>query len=148
MTINEKGKNMLEKWIKWKPISCLNNKYYIESIKHDKNGFIIILEHCNEYNQKKQIKIIFDGPIESYRYCDEHCRIELLEKLNGKYGAQFYLDWRYFIVENSEYLKWLEQESCTIVSCLEVKHYVFIDNDCILDVVVSFNPKIEVIKTN
>ena len=139
---------MVGKWTKWKPLSVLDNKYYIKSIKDDEDGFEIILAYYENKPEKERdkIKVIFSGPIESYRYCDEHCRLALLRKLDEKYGNGFYVKWRYFTVEDSEYLKWLNKESDGITEHLGVKHYVFIDNDCILDVVAAYKPEFEFIK--
>ncbi len=137
---------MIGKWTRWDPLDELNCEYCITSIKDDINGLEIIFTHIEE--KKSDAKIIFhSGSVESYRVCDEHCRLELLRKLKEKYGGEFYAKWNYFKVVDSEYLKWLSKESDTITDYLEVQHYVLMDQDIVLDVVATVEPKIEVIKS-
>jgi len=146
--INEGQNKMKEDWIQWKPLNELNDKYYIELLKDSTNGLEIILAYANRNtkNKRDKIKVNFGFHAESYRFSDEHCRLELFRRLEKHYGNEFYAKWNYFKVENSEYINWLNKESGRLTENMNLKHYVFMDSDTVLDVIAKCEPEFDLIK--
>ncbi len=139
---------MKEKWIKWDPFSGLSGSYYIESIKESSEGLEIILADSgiNAENKKNKIVMKFSCRVTSYRSTDEASRVSLFESLSKQHGTDFYAKWKFFKVENSEYLDWLSKESCEYTDFLNLKHYVIIDDDSLLDIASMCDPDFEIIK--
>lgn len=131
---------MTEQWTKWEPIRGLANKYYIDSISNDENGFIIQLSDAN--NEEKKIRVIFEDSVYASRDTDESFRRNTVGILHEQYGIDFYGDWTFFKVTNSSYLKWLSVESYGITDSLHFTHFSFVAADSILDVVTNYEPKV------
>lgn len=135
---------MEEKWTRWEPINGLEGQYAIKTLIDDTEAFTLHLFKWDNPNKKVLIK--FDGIICSYRSTDETYRYKLIEYLEEKYGSNFYKDWTFFKVNNSNYVKWLSEESCSIsdhFSCTE--HFSILGIDCVFDIIASYEPKVEII---
>jgi len=82
---------MSEKWIYWKiPGIKDENYYYIKMLVDGANGLEIFMEDASldEENLVGTVKINF-GFVESYRFCDEHCRLDLWNELSQKHEKSF-----------------------------------------------------------
>ena len=128
-----------EEWAPWNIQLIQNSDYYIESIIDSYNGLEILFS--DQLNNKK-IKLKF-GLLESYRFCDEHARIDVYKKLetnnlHGKYKC--------FEIKNSEYIKWLDQVSDTLTKIFDLIHYVILDDAGVLDIIAYCEPEVEIIK--
>src|SRR3990167_8567550 len=97
-----------EKWVKWHPSSDLDDKYYIDSIIDTIDEFQILFVSTNS---NRKLRILFEHGVDVYRCTEERFRLKLISKLNREYGNNFYSQWTFFRVENSDYFKWLEKES-------------------------------------
>jgi len=67
--------------------------------------------------------------------------------LKNTYGGDFYGNWTFFKVENSSYLKWLSEQSCTVTDHLNLQHICCITEDSILDIATSYEPEISLIES-
>lgn len=129
-----------EQWIKWEPIKNLAPKYYIESITDSREGFSILLFDAN--NREKKVLVSFPNSVESYRSIDESFVLNSLYKLNQNYGRDFYGDWTFFIIENSEYLDWLSTESYKISEKYKLIHYCLLSADSRFDIINNVAPEV------
>ncbi len=136
------------KWSNWKPLDDTSIYYYIESIIDSPNGFEVILANSNPKikNDNQRVKIYFDGWVDAFRYTDEGLRLELWNKLDKKHETKFRSKKNFFKVENSEYLKWIDKESLWYIDAMKPTHYVIMDNECVLDIVATYEPTVELIK--
>ena len=137
---------MKEKWIKWIPIINLNKKYNIKLITDNIDSFEIVLSASNV----KDIKVEFNNSIDAYRCTEEGLTLNLLNRLEKQYGKEFYTQWSFFKVENSEYIKWLVNDyggfDNEYAELIGLKHYVFIDDNNILDVIARYEPSFKLIE--
>ncbi len=139
---------MSEKWIRKKISGIKNENYYYMKILIDSSNGLEILMVDGTLDKEKRgdsVKINF-GFAESYRFCDEHCRLDLLNELSEKYGTDFYAKKNFFEVKNSKYIDWLNEASSGIAEEMDLKHYVIMDSDSILDIVFTGEPEFEFIK--
>ncbi len=134
----------MEQWIRWEPARGLSSKYSIESTIFDDNGLKIIL--CDELDQTKKISLVFDGIIGSYKLTDETYKIETWAFLDKQYGANFYSKWTFFKVSNSSYLRMLSEESSGIADSRNLIHFVIIEVNVVLEIVASYEPKVELVE--
>ncbi|MFC1895034.1 hypothetical protein ACFLYH_03740 [Candidatus Dependentiae bacterium] len=127
-------------------MSNLNKRYNIKSIIDSIDGFEIILST----NNSKDIRVKFNDNIDAYRCVEEGLTLNLLNTLKKQYGKNFYTQWNFFKVENSEYIKWLANDyggfDDEYAKLIGLKHYVFIDDNNILDVIARYEPKVEFIE--
>lgn len=125
-------------WIKWEPIHGLAKKYDIESIVDGKNGLVIRLYSDNKADKK--VEIIFKNYVDAYRHTNESFRINTIHALANKYDSNFYGDWTFFMVKDSEYLRWLSQESSSYADMFPFIHFCFLGVDSIVDVLARYEP--------
>lgn len=133
-----------EQWVRWEPLIGLSTNYNIVSLSDKIEGFEILLS--DEADDNKKIRIFFENSVEAYRSSDETYRLKTFEELDEKYGAKFYAKWSFFRVLNSQYLTWLADQSCGISESRALKHFSFFTTNSIVDVVASYEPKIELIE--
>jgi hypothetical protein len=132
---------MNEEWARWEPVPNLVNRYYIDSVHNDSNGFTIVLSEDRIVTNKVYIR--FKDWVNAYRQTDETFRANLIHELHEKYGAKFYSQWSFFKVRNSSYISWLSAESSTISDNFELTHFVVFDPNNVIDVVAGYEPTIE-----
>lgn len=132
---------MIEKWTKWEPVMDLPDKIFLEKLIDDKKGLTI---EFNDELETTEIIVNFENSVVSYRNSDEGKRLNTLEFLNEKYGKIFYSNWSFFKVNNSLYLKWLNDETYDMYTDYNIEHYVFLTSNDIVDVLSSYPPKIRI----
>lgn len=133
--------HMSEKWERWEPIQGLAQKYYIESIIDIIGIFKILL--CDAQDRTKKVLITFEKSIDIYRLINENARSHTLSALQEQYGANFYETWTFFRVTNSSYVKWLSEQSYQLSDVWEFQHLAFVGMNSTVDVINTYNPKIE-----
>jgi hypothetical protein len=122
-----------EKYKKWEPIEDIPDRLYLDGLYHDWEGFRLLL--C-DYETDRMLRITFD-PALSYRNTDEG---DLLKSTGEAEGL---CNWPLFIVENSRFLEWFQEESYNIHTEENPIHYqVSTPNDCI-DIISAFPPIVE-----
>lgn len=128
---------MKELWTRWRPITKLFNKYYIESI-FLKDSFEIILIDIKDKNNK--IRITDFAAPEVYRITASDYRWSVLSK---DHGTDFYDSHTFFRVYNSSFLQWISDESCTISDARGLTHIAIVGSNFIIDIAVCIDPKFE-----
>lgn len=73
-------------------------------------------------------------------------RQSTINDLDARYGMEFYSEWTFFKVVNSEYMQWLSKQSYSIVGSEPLIHFSFLAVDSIVDVIATYGPKVEVLK--
>lgn len=132
---------MSEKWIRWEPIKNLARKYYIESIAESiEDPFKVILSDAG--NKGKNVLISFSNGVRAYRSTDKPYALDTIHFLVKTYDKDFYVDWAFFKIENSEYLKWLSEKSCGISDYQHLIHFCILAADSIVDIAVDYEPTI------
>jgi len=137
---------MQENWKKWEPIKDSSNKYIINSIKFNSEAELQIALSEFEGKEKKTIFITFTG-INNYRMVNEKIKNYVLAALASSTGSYIYMNWTFFKVGNSSYLKWLLDESDTLSEIFYgIKdHYVIASKNILLEVASNSEPVIEII---
>ncbi|MBA2939981.1 hypothetical protein HZF08_16845 [Paenibacillus sp. CGMCC 1.16610] len=132
---------MIENWSKWNPenIDELPTTTYLKSLTRNDDALQISFE---TKKQGQLINVIFDGHILSYRSTDEGQRLKMLCDLSEKYGELFYKEWRFFKVEHSTYISWLNEQNLGVLSNWEIIHFVFITNLDVIEVLSTYSPKV------
>lgn len=126
---------MIENWTKFEPINGLSNKYYLESIIDDLEEFKIILVDINDC--KKKVSIVIDSFLGSYHITD-------VVYLDKKYELNFYQEWTFFKLDNSDYIDWLSEESWGLAEDFySLMHFAFICSNSKIDIACSAEPRFE-----
>ena len=121
-----------EVWSRWEPdVPNLASKYYIASACYSYDGFKVILE---EEGGGQKVELLFPYGISSVRVTEEGMELRIGDSLFDKYGPDFYRNWTFFKVEQSEYLKWLSIQSYEISDICKVKHFVLLGGNCMIDI--------------
>lgn len=134
----------IEKWERWIPIKNLTEKYEIFDISDDISKDLKI-NLKDEINKENQIQLLFEYSVDIYRITRINFKQKTLNKLSNEYGLDFYKQWTFFKVYDSEYLKWLSIESDTVTESITFTHYCIISPKYMIDIVVGYEPKIKII---
>lgn len=135
---------MQENWERWEPVSGLSSKYYVESLSDTVEGFRVVLSDAND--EKKKVEVIFEDSVHAYRSTDESFRQSIINTIDERYGTEFYTEWTFFKVSNSEYIQWLTEQSYGIAESEPLMHFSFLAVDSIVDVIAAYEPKIKITK--
>ena len=132
---------MSEKWSKWIPSKKVPAILYPEKIVDSNEGLFISFK-----NQSKSQNIIFiyDGTLFTYRNTEEGVFLRTIDYLHKNYSPDFYGEWSLFKVENSQYLRWFNEESLGVYQDQNIEHYVFYTSDVIIEVLSPYSPEIEI----
>jgi hypothetical protein len=144
MEQNKFQMTMKEEWVRWEPIEGLTGKYDIKSLCTDTNSLIITLYSCTS-KEKHKIEFKFTSFVNAYRETNESFRINLFHELSKKYAGNFYGDWTFFKVVNSEYIAWLIQDSCAHAA-LKMIHFCLMGYDSVVDIITCHTPLVRIIK--
>lgn len=134
---------MQEEWIKWEPVGGLKGKYSVNTMNLGEQGLIIVLSSLSNSAQKIEIK--FEYAIDAYRYTNDSFSFKIAGYLAEKYGREFYGDWSFFRVTNSEYIKWISEKSCAYADEFAFIHFSIVGSDEIIDVLSRYEPSVEFI---
>ncbi|RXS91006.1 hypothetical protein [Geobacillus sp. PK12] len=131
----------MEQWERWEPITGIPPAIYNDMLLDSKEG--IVLKFSDE-SHKREVIIIFEEGVLSYRNTDEGSLLKMLTYLDQYYGTNFYRNWPLFKVKNSTYLKWFHEESCGIYESRNVEHYVILTPNDVIEVLSTHPPNIVV----
>jgi hypothetical protein len=135
---------MIEQWQQWKPIKNLVQKYHIDSIHDTDSEFKVRLSSSR--GPAQTIEIDFGHGVESYTRTNESFKLTLIRDLDEEYGADFYGDWTFFIVINSEYIRMLDVQSGGWSNSRDFIHYSLLASDSILDILCTTDPIVRIIE--
>jgi hypothetical protein len=131
------AKNITENWIKWVPAAGLANKYYISEVYRNIDaGFSVKLIESG--NGKKGITLVFPESVWCYRSSGGGITPDNVFILNSPQPK----DWPLFKIENSDYLKWIEEESEGLYEGWGLQHFCIITDDEIFDIISTYEPDI------
>lgn len=132
-----------EIWFEWKPNTevRLLTQYKVEAICDIIGAFYIVLAPAQD--AEKKIKILYEQSVESHRRTNRVLMKKSLTKLICEEKEALV---SYYKVENSAYARWLSEESYGCTEASEYVHLVFAGENCIVDVVAGYEPKIEFIE--
>ena len=128
----------MQDWIHWEPIVGLSEKYSIYSIAWLEKGVIITL---SDRASLKKIKITFQNFVDAYRYSNKAFCSNFFSILSMKYGEEFYKNWTFFKVNNSEYIKWIVQKSYEATFI----HFCILGDDEVVDILARYEPIVKII---
>lgn len=94
------------------------------------------------FENNAKVQFIFDTAVLSYNVCDEGRRMRTIDFLIKHYGDNFIEDSYIYTIDHSKYLEWFNKESYNILSNYNIKHYVFITSNDIIDVLSTYTPQI------
>lgn len=130
---------MQEKWTRWEPSANLSKKYYSKAITDiADDGFRIQLFD----RDGKKVLVSFPISVEAYRSTDDSFVYDTLDFLDKNYGTEFYAEWTFFKIENSEYLKWMKKQSGEMFECYQLQHFCIFTINCMIDVITNYEPKV------
>ncbi|MGB8467511.1 MAG: hypothetical protein WCE21_00755 [Candidatus Babeliales bacterium] len=132
---------MQEQWSRWEPIQGLAKKYDLDLLEDSDKCFRIML---SDEDSKSRVLVVFEHWTEAYRNADETYRYKLICDLVEKYGEHFH-GWTFFEVDNSDYVKWLFEQSYGLAEGRNLKHFSFICSNHVIDVIAFSAPTVELI---
>ena len=134
---------MSKEWIKWEPfVPGIEGNYRFDNISDNENGFKLVI---SQLNSEKKLEITFVNSIWAYKRTSESFRQNLFNILSEKYGDDFYTEWSFFKVTESDYLQWLSVESNTVTDQLKLSHFVIMTIDDVIDIAANYEPEIKFI---
>jgi len=134
---------MQEGWVRWEPIKGLSNKYDVKSLLISADGLMITLSA--DSNESHTVKVAFVSSSGAYRQTNDQSKITLLSnELSQRYGEAFLSNWTFFKIENSAYLAWLEQESCTWSTYYEFNHFCLLGKNSFIDIAARLEPDVKI----
>ena len=107
----------------WEPIGNLPRPPYFFELHHATGELTILLKEFD--NPDKTLKVKFTGVI-GYRVVNEAGRLRSLENSSLSTFCK---------TMNSEFLRWIKEESGGIFDDFELIHYVICNSDNIIDVI-------------
>ena len=123
-----------EQYQAWIPASNLTGKVIIEEIVDSDEGLSIFIRTLD--NEENRYRILFD-PYVAYRNMDEGFRTKTFSEVGGFDGSLY-------LIDNSNWLRWLHEESLGYYRDWEIKHYFIVTSADCLDVLSEFEPTVEV----
>jgi hypothetical protein len=135
--------NLTEKWSRWEPIEGLGHNYYLDGLVDNIDELIVRLS--SEQDQSLGVEVRFDSAL-CYRVSEESFRQDTIRQLHLKYGGDFYAQWAFFKVEESNYLDWISRESYEFSSYVGLTHYCLKGLESFVDIAASDAPVVKLIK--
>lgn len=122
-----------EKYQAWIPTSNLTGKVLIDEIVDSDGGLSILIRALD--GGENRYRILFD-PYVAYRNMDEGFRTKTFSEIGGFNGSLY-------LIENSNWLRWLHEESLGYYSDRDIKHYFIVTSADCLDILSEFEPTVE-----
>lgn len=109
---------------------CLQGRKLVD-FKYSSGTLSLVLSSDKE----GMIKVVFDWA-HSFRVTDEGDLLKMQDELNGKMTTGIY------IVGESNYLTWFNEQSFSIHDDESINHYLIVTGDDVIDVLSSVSPVI------
>lgn len=126
----------------WKPLNNLSGTYWFENLSLTDGNFVFIYEKDKQPNSK--VHIICTGGIASFRYTNE-TYTNGYNYLDSPEEIKAIRPWSFYIVEDSEYLKKISEDSGGLSDEFDFKHYCIISGNEVLDLIYPIAPVVEII---
>lgn len=134
---------MQESWIQWRPLDNLSGKYNLDSLMHIEEGLVLRLSLGVDC---KKLEIRFEHQIDAYRYTNDSFCFKVCGDLTKKYGLEFYAEWSFFTITNSDYLQWVSKNSQGYADAFSFIHFCIVGADEIVDVLARYEPIVRFIE--
>jgi|ERR1700733_3048098 len=134
---------MHEKWTRWEPIKNLSKHYYVKSISDTFSGGLKI-KLIDDRDPEKKVLVSWPNSVDAYRKTYETFTLLTLSNIDKQYGENF-KGWTFFKIENSEYLKWISEQSCKITDSFNLKHFCIYSTEEMVDVLSCVEPEVSII---
>ena len=131
----------LGNWRTWKKEVKLYGRYYVDEIVDNFEGLFIKLSG-DVKNPKSNIMLRFKDNVYAYRSIEESWNLRLIDKLETQYGQAFYENEMFFVVEDSEYVKSIQQDSKGIIEKGQVFQFTILACDYFIDIITDYEPDI------
>ncbi len=129
--------------IKWIPNGKIQHgSYELKYINDDFDSLRICIA-----NNEQEIIIHWDGIVESYRRSTEEARFTFVSEEWQKIQNTF-PNWAFFIMKQSNYRSAFYADYGEFAEPDEFTHYMIVTENCIIDIVSSFEPDVSVIEAN
>lgn len=132
---------MQELWIPWEKFQNNGQKYFLETIQdrdREDENFTAFLK-----SKTSALKIIFNEDMASQVTLDADSITTRLS--NAGYDSTFFENKLLFVIQNSEYLAWLSELSCSIIDSPLNIHYMLVIQDALIDIIARAEPTLEII---
>ncbi len=129
----------MEEWERWELIEGIEGRFFIENFQVSAQGLSIRLCATKE---NKKIEILFFNGADAFRWTNESWCFDVFAVLGNKYGDDFYANWSFFKIVNSNYAKSLSLTSCGLSDDRKFDHFCIVGNDEMIDVLTTYNPVI------
>jgi hypothetical protein len=131
MTYKEQFK---ERWTIYNGKDLIPYRLYFETLTHTPDKINIVL---SDENEQVFVSINFKDFF-SYRCNDEGNLLKTLNEIEGLSESPF------FVVENSNYLKWFHSESLGVRLDQHLKHYAIVTPHEVIDILSTTAPQIKI----
>ncbi|MBP9765010.1 hypothetical protein KBD08_01615 [Candidatus Babeliales bacterium] len=132
----------MEEWSHWHPIAHIDGKFFIEDFHMSYKGIEIKL--CSAKKDKK-IEILFFNGADAYKCTNESWAFDIFAILTKKHGDDFYANWSFFKIINSNYAKSLSLTSCGLSNDTNFDHFCIVGNDEIIDILARYEPTVKIL---
>lgn len=129
---------MLEEWIKMSNDVIPRGRYEVTQVLKNFDGVLIELD--NEINK---LSIFFENTVLALRVCDEGDRLRTIDEVLSNKEDSFFIDWPFYIVKNSRFSQWMENESFGIRKQATFKHYSIVTPNDVIDILSVSEPQIK-----
>lgn len=121
----------------WKPIKEIKKNNYFDSLINTSEMLQLLLRDLD--NQERTTIITFEEKI-CYRYIDEGRRGKTILELRKLQNQTDLMQFSFFKVLNSKYIKLLTQQSNSSYSIDNLQHYAYFDDNCFIDIITTKDP--------
>lgn len=122
---------MTEKLVEFSVVESLQNIQLVD-FRYSSGSLELILS-SGDSEEGNKFKVLFDW-IYSFRLTDEGDLLKMQQEQNGEMHTGF------FIVENSKYLEWFNEQSGNVHD--GIVHYMLSTIDDVIDILASISPSI------
>ncbi len=124
----------INNFTKWEPLPEISSHLTCEGLHDDYEGFRILLKGTEP--DSLTLRITFD-PALAYRNVDEGDLLQTISEIKSPGESSL------FIVKNSSWKKWFNEESSGLHNDDDIIHYAIYTADDCIDVLSAFAPNVE-----
>lgn len=131
--------NHHEQWISWQPLEGMHGVYHLDDFYDNPHCFRLMLYGDQD---DRKIEVLFPRGVLAYRWTDESFRLVSIYDTHKRSDAMEYNPWPFIKVEHSSYIQELTQAAEEEIDTAPLKHFLFIDEDQLVDVIALDEPQI------
>lgn len=122
-----------EQWIQWDPTP---KKEIYRHIYFERKGQLLSIYLQTHMLDFTGPTFVFKNGIEAYRMTNESYRLKTMHDLSSTIDDDFYTEWSFFKVENSQFIADIVPKEST----QNYTHFVFSTEDEFFEVIASYDP--------